>query len=849
VEEEVEVETDDDEEIEDTISPVNLNKFAIPHGDDINFSGMTVKTREVVDTPKMPSPTTPKVVLPPKKDDEFKILLDATHIKFKQVSQQLTSILHDLRTNTSTRVKTQTKLSALETDLEKVERNLQQATDNEQFDRADELDRRISQIKQEMATQQINLTNLSVQADELERKKKAVPRHLKELHEEFASKLSKIVENEKQEMKDYVKETDLKIRYSKERIQSEQDRLRRMEENAQLDYQDVEKRKNRLQDEIDEEITEMKQFRGHSKIELDAIDNEIAELEKKISDLKRNRKVIATKYDSADEQIKKHEKRFEQQLNGLLLEEKSAKERLEKVEQEKSTQEKELVKLNQEIMRLEADDSSRKSKLELMQTKLNKSKLATINLERIDLIGRVSPRRTNRDVENARREYEKYDREYQDAKNELANWLASQEKISSQIAQVNTLLPKLESEKKVAVETRQFKEAARLNTEIKNKTAELDRLKQELTESKEDGLEAAMHEAETRRNEKLDRVRELETAEDSIRLKEELLVNLVRIESAIEDQGDVEDEVMISGKEILQVERDSVVQEINDLKERIGLTTTELDEMKQQVQEKIFPKKQAAEEVTNSNESPRQLERNKSQERKSLEKAIQPVVEEKQEEKSHDVEDIIRSYRDLQASIALLDDKIMKATEDEDYEAAADLDNEQNALKDQAEKLLRQFTQITGSTDIDGYKSEPQVEEAAVEESDDEPQYVEAAVEDSKEENSVEDEQPVEEEDSAPSSAFGFISGPTNNDEEEQEADEEEEEPKSTAFGFINAPPPTEEPVDEEEEDPKPTAFGFINSSEPTEEESVDEEPAAQTSAFGFIGTTTNEESEDSPNE
>ena len=38
------MEVDDDSEEES--SPVNLNKFATPHGDDISFNNMTIKTRE-----------------------------------------------------------------------------------------------------------------------------------------------------------------------------------------------------------------------------------------------------------------------------------------------------------------------------------------------------------------------------------------------------------------------------------------------------------------------------------------------------------------------------------------------------------------------------------------------------------------------------------------------------------------------------------------------------------------------------------------------------------------------------------------------------------------------------------
>jgi hypothetical protein len=293
VEEEVEVEDDEDEDS----SPINLNKFAIPHGDDISFSGMKVKAREVPKVEEPPPKENPKVEVKKaevvEKQDEFKLLMDGTQIKFREVSRQLSSILSDLRTSALTRAKSQAKLSSLETDLEKAEQNLQQATENEEFERADELDRRIGSIKQDIAAQQISMTNVSVQYDELERKKKALPRHLKELHEEFGNKLNRILDVEKKEMRDFEKEKDLKVRYSRDRIQAEQNRLRRMEENAKSDYDDVGKRKNRLHEEIDEEITEMKEFRDTSKIEIDKIDQEIAELEKRIQELKKTRKVFS----------------------------------------------------------------------------------------------------------------------------------------------------------------------------------------------------------------------------------------------------------------------------------------------------------------------------------------------------------------------------------------------------------------------------------------------------------------------------------------------------------------------------------------------------------------------------
>jgi chromosome segregation ATPase len=205
---------------------------------------------------------------------------------------------------------------------------------------------------------------------------------------------------------------------------------------------------------------------------------------------------------------------------------------LEKCEKERIIHENELEKLNKEIIDLETDDTMRRNRIDSMQTKLHKSRMAMTNLERIELIGRVAARKPSREADKARREYERYEREYQDAKNDYANRLSRDDHMKSEIARVNLLLPKLEAEKKVAVESRQFKEAGRLNAEIKNKSLELDKLKQELEEgeSEKSNLERDVKEAEKRRAEKLDNVRDLENKEDSMRLKEELLVNLVRIE-------------------------------------------------------------------------------------------------------------------------------------------------------------------------------------------------------------------------------------------------------------------------------------------------------------------------------
>ncbi|KAL0488038.1 hypothetical protein AKO1_015238 [Acrasis kona] len=904
VEVEEEVEVDDDEEDQNDDAEYDLSKFGIPSNDEPTPvpkpESPLPKSITPILSPLSSAPTSP--VDPPKKDkpSEFKKLVEATQVKFQELSKQASSIHTEIKKSLSDRTSSQTQLAALESDLERAENDLEQATNKEDFEKAHELDKHIHSLKQQIAKQHLNVTNQSLDFDALERKKRALPKQLRDVHYQFITKMNSIYDAEAKEVRDFAKEMDLKVRYSRERIDSEQDRLRRLEENARLDYDGIEKRKKRVQDEIDEEISDLKKTRQSSRDEMDNIDAQIVELEKKIIALKKQKRSHSTKFDASDVMIKKHEKRFELQLNSLIEEEKSAKQRLDACLMEKDEQESELSKLKNEINDLESIHQSNQHQLQIMNNKIKYSKLAMIHLERIESISKIDYKNSGSEIQDAKRAFDKLNHTYQESKIELESKSTLATSISKQISNATQSIPKLESEKKISVETRQFKEAARLNQEIKSKNLELDDLKQQYAnvQQEKNALQEQFDRTDSKLKQQESTLQQLQIKEDTDRLKNHLIVNLIRIENAIvdirqesnrdgdDDHHDDDDDGFVTGADLLKLELRDVESQVDELSDRIGLTHYDLQIIKDEIKSK-----QSSSSNDNSKQdlkTPTTIDATPDAATNTTQQAEPSKVEPTQLDDDDGESDpkILKSkVKNLRSELVDLDAEIEQAMANEDFERCAEIDEQQESIQSQIKSLMIQLASL-GISDLDdddhheqdGDTKKSQQEEKTIVSTTNDHHENKRIVEENNhhdEEKEHEEEEGAtggdevdhhEQEEEEQPSAFGFVSG--GNDHSVQDDDDDDDdsnhvndhndgsdgEQEKSAFGFVSMDDNEGEEVshddgnhqqDHEREEEQTSAFGFISKNNGDDDGDDGESEEAESSAFGFIQGGDDGESEE----
>lgn len=392
--------------------------------------------------------------------------------------------------------RTADSIAELRQRLAKTEADQNQLCDNEQFEEADELDCTIQGLKDEIskeleevaigakkmvtfAESLLNLTRsrIAVANDALDR--------------------AEVLRKEGAEGFQVTEERCLRHLQAEEaRIEAERKRMDLAQSHIEKDSQNLKEEWQQVTEAIDQQTTEDTAEREKASHERAALDEEIQELERRLSQKLEQRKTLSEVIDSCDIRISCIRAKFEKQLGRLEGKQKRLEEAQKEVEvdaQQVCQMEAELQKEREALREQELQHQQQMQDVRRASRDLRKQRsfLSEIIQRRVVWQRLMEPHRES--LREARQRWEEATQKCMELSTNSAGQEAAAAKLRSQVDATVEILPSLEAEKKLAVASRSFKEAGRLTEEIRRREegkkkieAELESLQASLATAREE---------------------------------------------------------------------------------------------------------------------------------------------------------------------------------------------------------------------------------------------------------------------------------------------------------------------------------------------------------------------------
>eukprot|EP00439_Symbiodinium_sp_Y106_P011869 s2151_g1.t2 len=358
--------------------------------------------------------------------------------------------------------RTADSIAELRQRLAKTEADQNQLCDNEQFEEADELDCTIQGLKDEIskeleevaigakkmvtfAESLLNLTRtrIAVANDALDR--------------------AEVLRKEGAEGFQVTEERCLRHLQAEEaRIEAERKRMDLAQSHIEKDSQNLKEEWQQVTEAIDQQTTEDTAEREKASHERAALDEEIQELERRLSQKLEQRKTLSEVIDSCDIRISCIRAKFEKQLGRLEGKQKRLEEAQKEVEvdaQQVCQMEAELQKEREALREQELQHQQQMQDVRRASRDLRKQRsfLSEIIQRRVVWQRLMEPHRES--LREARQRWEEATQKCMELSTNSAGQEAAAAKLRSQVDATVEILPSLEAEKKLAVASRSFKEA------------------------------------------------------------------------------------------------------------------------------------------------------------------------------------------------------------------------------------------------------------------------------------------------------------------------------------------------------------------------------------------------------
>jgi len=306
------------------------------------------------------------------------------------------------------------------------------------------------------------------------------------------------------------------------RIEAERKRMDLAQSHIEKDSQNLKEEWQQVTEAIDQQTTEDTAERDKAALERAALDEEIQELERRLSQKLEQRKSLTEVVDSCDIRIACIRAKFEKQLGRLEGKQKRLEEAQREVEvdsQQVQQMEAELGKERQALREQELQHQDQMKDIRRASRELRKQRwfLSTIIQRRVVWQRLMEPYRDS--LNEARQKWEQSTQKCAELSTSSMSQEAEAAKLRSQIDATAQALPGLEAEKKLAVASRSFKEAGRLTEEIRRREEGKKKFEQEL-ESLQAGLASAREELAACRQGEQDAQEELLSVEEKCAFEE-----------------------------------------------------------------------------------------------------------------------------------------------------------------------------------------------------------------------------------------------------------------------------------------------------------------------------------------
>lgn len=514
------------------------------------------------------------------------------------------------------------RLCELQNEIDEANTQQQEAVDAEEYERAEKLNEEIESRNKENSLLDAELQNLQKALESCDADKQHLPSKLIRAHERIIRRLGDLKYMEEKGFEEFMDEIQMRTVSAKERLQDEEERLSRLNNNIILDLKDLENRRGRIQDRIDDQTKSIQEVRDEASSKVLLLDDEIVELRRLLKQKEEERTKAQNVIDQANVKIERVRTKFQRELQHLSQEEESTDQRLKDCENLKNNLSRDRKEFETEQSIIEEEKLARSEVIKAITEQIQESNTRIVKLKRQDQELSQARRKRKRfqeiekqelqQVETLRIRQRALDSGVAEAKKRIALLQADCAALRKSISLIDERLPLLERDKNLAVSSRQFKEASAISKEIKelqNKKLENEK-KLESTFAQLSTDEESIQEEESRLEELNTNIEEREK-EIAIQKIEHLLKDLLKFEDLI--QSFASEEYSSGERSLIESEIDIIKSDIDEIKSKYHMSA----ELVQQLRDSISSKDEESErlrvatpELSNDDKGDEQAERN-----------------------------------------------------------------------------------------------------------------------------------------------------------------------------------------------------------------------------------------------
>ncbi|CAE7857032.1 unnamed protein product [Symbiodinium microadriaticum] len=630
--------------------------------------------------------------------------------------------------------RTADSIAELRQHLTKTEADQNQLCDNEQFEEADALDCTIQGLKDDISKE---LEEVAIGA-------KKMVTFAESLLSLTRSRISvandaldraEVLRKEGAEGFQVTEERCLRHLQAEEaRIEAERKRMDLAQSHIEKDSQNLKEEWQQVTEAIDQQTTEDTAEREKASHERAALDEEIQELERQLSQKLEQRKTLSEVIDSCDLRISCIRAKFEKQLGRLEGKQKRLEEAQKEVEvdtQQVCQMEAELQKEREALREQELQHQQQMQDVRRASRDLRKQRsfLSGIIQRRVVWQRLMEPHRES--LREARQSWEEATQKCMELSTNSAGQEAAAAKLRSQVDATVEILPSLEAEKKLAVASRSFKEAGRLTEEIRRREEGKKKIETEL-----ESLQASLATA----REELAACRQTEQNAQEELLKVEGTCAVEELRVLRHQVSDLEDlckspSLSASARRLYNQEVSVLKHQQAHLAKKYNIETESLEDIAAETIEGLQDGEVQKETADSMSEAEADYSCSPVPNGSSELPGTQPTALSEDEVRQDDVQEVTSedcspealseraaavasAIEDFKAELESLEPEIERACEVEDFDLAEELESQRKTLTQKLEDAVQELATLRRKLDENGSveKEEPAQEEDTPEE-------------------------------------------------------------------------------------------------------------------------------------
>lgn len=617
----------------------------------------------------------------------------------------------------------------------------------EDFEKADKLQRTIDAVGRSVDEVDSRKLYLKRRLDELRTQKAKIFNDQVQSIDVISDLLSDCCKKESSKAKELAESTAVRAAEETRELDEQEDLLRIDMEGIESDLEVAQRELDQINTRVDAGTVDLREQRQGWEEKIAAVDDEIAELERQLAEKREERDGLVTHLDEVNSGIQAVRSKYETRLNELddrrshvIQKQEAAEARAQAIQTSRDIIEERKQTTEEKVAMLEQSAAEINAQLTILEKIANRLRQSHDGLDTNGdgddneadeaAVAANKMRKMEDDVHVARQNIDFNSRKAQELEQQLTDLGRRQFDIDSK-------LPALNEQKRLAVSSRNFKEAGRLNTVIKEVTAE-----KEAVEAEIDEIKSKSNEIREQIESKAEMVKELVEAikgmQDSVNRATLSSLNAKRLslrstQAEVRLSGSVEPNTF--GETvlfILEAEASACEEEAKAISvkicgdESLAVLPSEEDIGEVQLHQKdqdatsadegsavdgdenhatddartgSADEDAAVDSVNGEKDVVRKSDDGEMDDDEGLvskgsdtaddaeQRGVEGVEEEQEVEEEADEEENM-TLEELQAAIDVLDADIANAVDEEDFETAAALEEEASPLRDRLERLI-----------------------------------------------------------------------------------------------------------------------------------------------------------------